>query len=82
MRPTLSASRKEKGIAILLTGVLLVLIIPIVGLAIDAGVLYALKSKLVLATDAAALAAARSLNLGLTLAAQETAAKSPGGGGI
>jgi Mg-chelatase subunit ChlD len=74
MNPSLSSSRKEKGIAILLTGVLLVLIIPIVGLAIDAGVLYALKAKLVLATDAAALAAARSLNLGLTLAAQEAAA--------
>lgn len=75
MRPHSQMSRREKGIAIILTGVLLLLIIPVVGLAVDAGALYVIKAKMVMATDAAALAAARSLNVGLSLAAQEATAR-------
>lgn len=68
-------SRKERGIAILMTAVLLFALVPVAGLAIDAVVLYALKAKLATAADAAAIAAARSLNVGITLAEQEEAAR-------
>ena len=65
----------QKGVVIPLTAVLLVLLIPVVGLAIDASVLYVLKARLSTASDAAAIAAARTLNVGLTLADQENAAR-------
>jgi Flp pilus assembly protein TadG len=64
----------ERGIAVLLTALFLVGLIPVAGLAIDASVLYAVKAKLSTACDAAALAAARSLSRGLTLADQQDAA--------
>jgi len=67
--------KRQKGIAIMLTGVLLVLIIPVVGLAIDASVLYAMKARLSASADAAAIAAARSLSVGLTMAEQEESAR-------
>jgi len=38
------ARRREKGIAVLLTAVTMLLTIPIVGLAFDASVLYAVKT--------------------------------------
>jgi len=47
----------------------------VVGLAVDASVLYVLKARLSTAADAAAIAAARSLNVGLTLADQEATAR-------
>jgi Flp pilus assembly protein TadG len=75
MRPHSQLSRRDKGIAIVLTGVLLLLLIPVVGLAVDAGALYVIKAKMVMATDAAALAAARSLNVGMSMAAQEATAR-------
>jgi Flp pilus assembly protein TadG len=69
-----SSKRRRKGIAILFTALSLIFIVPMVGLAIDAGVLYSVRSRLSLAADAAALAAARSLSVGQTLAEQEAAA--------
>jgi Mg-chelatase subunit ChlD len=62
-------------VAILITAASLVFLVPVVGLAIDAGILYAVKGKLSAASDAAALAAARSLSRGMTLAEQEDSAK-------
>ena len=50
------------------------LLIPMVGLGIDATMLYSVKVKLQTAVDGAALAAAESLNSGLTLATQTSAA--------
>jgi len=75
-----SASRaaREKGIAVMLTAFMLIFTIPIVGLAIDAGLLYVVRAKLSSACDAAALATARNLNLGLTLAEQTASATSRG----
>ncbi len=70
--------RGERGMAVLLAAVLLLLIIPIMGLAIDAGLLYLVRGRLTAACDAASLATARNLNLGLTLDAQSTAASSRG----
>lgn len=63
--------RREKGIALLVTTLSVFLIVPTVGLAVDASFLYAVKAKLSAATDAASLAAARSLAKGMTLAEQE-----------
>jgi len=54
---------------------LLFIIIPVVGLAIDAGILYAVKAKLQTAVDGAALAAARSLSRGLDLTSQQASAR-------
>ena len=65
---------RERGIAVLLTAITLTVLIPIVGLAIDGAIAYAVKAKLSSACDAAALAAARSLSRGLTLGAQSDAA--------
>ncbi len=67
--------RSERGITIIVTAMLLTIIIPLVGLAIDAGTLYATKAKIQSAADAASMAAVRSLSTGLTLAAQETNCK-------
>ena len=52
----------------------MLLIIPMIGLAIDVGFLYSIKSKLQSAVDGAALASARALSIGSTLDSQETAA--------
>jgi Flp pilus assembly protein TadG len=71
LQPTTPKSARERGIAVMLTAFLLVFTIPAVGLAIDAGVLYLVRSKLSSACDAAALATARNLNLGLTLEDQQ-----------
>ena len=65
----------EKGIVIFLAGMmLLTMLIPVVGLAIDAGALYAVKARLQTAVDGAALASARSMNEALDLTSQEGAA--------
>jgi Flp pilus assembly protein TadG len=67
--------RSEKGATLLLTGISLVFIVPLIGLGIDVGFLYNTKSKLQSAVDGAALAAARSLNTGVTTDAQASTAK-------
>jgi hypothetical protein len=68
--------KRQKGIIMLMFGALLVfIVIPIVGLAIDVGILYAIKAKLQTATDGAALAAARGLSRGLSLDVQKASAK-------
>jgi Flp pilus assembly protein TadG len=68
-------TRREKGVALLLTAIFTVCLIPVVGLAIDASYMYVVKAKLATAADAAALAAARNLSLGLTMEEQETSAR-------
>jgi len=65
-----SRPKGRKGVTLILTVALMGVVIPIVGLAIDASLLYAIKAKLQAATDAAALAGARSLNRGMDLASQ------------
>ena len=75
MRPKTRCGRRQKGFAVLLTALCLLMVIPTVGLAIDAGFLYAIRAKLQASVDAGALAAARSLSVGLTIAAQEQSAK-------
>lgn len=57
-------SPRERGIAVLLSGVLMFFTIGTVGLAFDGGVAYLVKGRLMAAVDAASLGAARCLNLG------------------
>lgn len=74
MRPEVKRGRKERGVILLWGTVSMLLIIPMIGMAIDVGFLYSIKSKLQSAVDGAALASARALNIGSTLTAQETSA--------
>ncbi len=65
MTRTLSSRRKnQRGVVTLLyTLMMLFIIIPMAGLAIDAGIIYTIKTRLQAAVDGASLGAARSLNL-------------------
>lgn len=51
------------------------LVVFAVGLAVDASLLYSVRAKLQMACDAGALAAARSLHVGLSMAEQEQSAR-------
>src|SRR5579862_2315638 len=66
---------KESGITLLLGTVSLLFIVPMIGLAVDVGFLYATKSRLQASVDGAALAAARALSIGSSLASQTTSAQ-------
>lgn len=75
MRILIKRNRRERGIVLILSALMLIfIVIPTVGLAVDAGIMYAIKAKLQTAADGAALAAARSLSRGLDLSSQQTAA--------
>ena len=65
--------RSEGGFTLILGMLSLLFIIPVIGLAIDVGFLYISKSKLQAAVDGAALAAARSLNIGQSTSSQAAA---------
>jgi Flp pilus assembly protein TadG len=67
-------NRREKGIAVAMTAAMLTFVIPAAGLAVDASMLYGIRARLSMAADAAAVAAARSLSNGETIAAQEASA--------
>ncbi len=60
--------------AIILAALMLVFTIPVVGLAVDAGLLFVVKGRLSAAVDSAALAAGRALNLGNDLATVQASA--------
>jgi len=65
------ARAKQRGATIILVAVVAALfLIPIVGVCIDGAVLYLVKARLSSAVDAAALAAARSLSVGQSIADQ------------
>lgn len=65
---------RERGIAIYVSVVILVMAIPMIGLAIDGTMLYIIKCRLQGAVDGAALAAAKALSRGSDDTAQKTAA--------
>lgn len=71
----LSASKKEKGVILIVGTIALVMIVPVMGLAIDTSILYVTKTKLQASVDGSALAAARALNLGQTTSEQSASAK-------
>ncbi|MGA3187834.1 MAG: pilus assembly protein TadG-related protein [Bryobacteraceae bacterium] len=64
----------ERGIAVIVTSIMLVILIPVIGLAIDVTLLYVDKARLQGAVDGAALAGAEGLSRGTNDAAQKTAA--------
>ncbi len=66
---------RERGIIVLLTAICLLIMLPIVGLAIDTAVFYVVKASMQAASDASAIAAARSLNVGLSIGEQEASAR-------
>lgn len=67
--------KNQSGITLLLGTVSLLFIVPMIGLAVDVGFLYAVKSKLQAAVDGAALAAARALSIGQSLGSQTASAQ-------
>lgn len=69
-----SQRQARKGSIILLSLMLLTVLLPMVGLAIDATMLYLVKAKLSAAVDGGAIAAARSLSAGLTFDEQKDSA--------
>ncbi len=73
--PCEQTKASERGIIVLTFTLALVFLVLVVGLAIDGGMLYLTKVKLQSAGDAAALAAARSLNLSLQESQQVTDAQ-------
>jgi Flp pilus assembly protein TadG len=75
MKPNQAKTLKERGISLIFTAMTLVFIVPMVGLAIDAGILYTVKGKLQMAVDAASLAAARALSRGTDDATQQANAR-------
>jgi Flp pilus assembly protein TadG len=80
MRNPIRRTRQgERGfIMILYALMMLFIIIPIVGLAIDAGILYMIKGKLQTAVDGAALGAARNLSANVSIDSQESTAGAAG----
>jgi Flp pilus assembly protein TadG len=67
--------QSERGIAVIATTIMLVILIPVIGLALDVTLLYVDKAKLQGAVDGAALAGAESLARGDNDSAQQTAAR-------
>ena len=68
-------NRNEKGVTLVIGTLSMLFIIPMMGLAIDVGFLYAVKSKLQASVDGAALASARALSIGSSLSSQTTTAQ-------
>jgi Flp pilus assembly protein TadG len=67
--------RKAGSVMVLFTFMLPFVLVPIVGLAIDATMLFSVKAKLQAAVDGGALAAAQSLNSGTTFTTQKATAE-------
>src|ERR1035438_823922 len=71
-RNNMMASKRRRstqgGVAILFYATMLIFVVGCVGLAVDVGTIYMIKSRLSSAADAAALAAGRSVNLTNTVA--------------
>jgi Flp pilus assembly protein TadG len=60
---------RERGIAVTVTAVSLLFLVPLVGLAVDGGVAFIVKARVGAALDSAALAAGRGLTSGTTQSA-------------
>src|SRR5277367_2748585 len=69
-----SQFNRQRGFAIYATVILLLMIIPMLGLAIDTSLLYVVKTRLQGAVDGAALAGAKALSHGTDSSDEKTAA--------
>jgi hypothetical protein len=65
----------ERGVVLFLGVLAIAIVIPMVGVSVDVGYLYASKARLQASVDGASLAAARALNLGSSTAAQAASAQ-------
>jgi len=70
-----SKRKNQKGMAVIMTALTMLVSIPLVGLAVDVAVLYMIRGKLQQAVDAGALAGARALANGATTGAQASSAQ-------
>ena len=61
---TIKRNKGERGLAVIMTVLTMMIALPLVGLAFDVGILYMIRGKLYQAVDAAALAGARALGTG------------------
>jgi Flp pilus assembly protein TadG len=68
------ARGQESGLAIFFICILMAFLIPMVGLSIDVGTMFVIRSRVGAAVDSAALAAGRSLNLGSDIPAVQASA--------
>lgn len=76
MKETICATRpRNRGVSIILVTLAIMVIIPLVGLAIDLSMLYLIKTKLLSASDAAVLAGTRALSQGVDEGAQRASAQ-------
>src|ERR1035438_9647664 len=67
--------RGQRGMVVTMLSLMVaVVLLPLVGLAVDCCILYLVQAKLSAAVDAAALAAARSLSVGLDITSQTASA--------
>jgi len=73
-RPISDARNARSGVALILAALFCLILIPMVGLAIDGANTYMVREAISTAADAAALAGARSLSVGQTPAAQAASA--------
>lgn len=60
----------ERGTALIVGTCSMILVVPMIGLAVDVGLIYALKAQLQASVDGASLAAARALSLSANTASQ------------
>src|SRR5262249_7328845 len=60
----------QRGVALVATGLALIVIVPAIGLGVEGSLLYLVRSRMTQAVDAAALAGARSFNSRATLSQQ------------
>ncbi len=65
----------ERGTALIVGTCSMILVVPMIGLAVDVGLIYALKAQLQASVDGASLAAARALSLSASTASQVTDAQ-------
>ncbi len=68
-------NRRRRGVILIMLTLVLMVILPMAGLAFDVGLLYLIRTKLSAALDAAVLAGARSLSRGMDLASQIDSAR-------
>src|SRR5450755_3142917 len=67
--------QRQRGIVVIMLSMMVaVVMLPLVGLAVDGTILYIVQAKLSAAVDAASLAAARSLSVGLDIVSQTASA--------
>ncbi|BDC52061.1 hypothetical protein F183_A43760 [Bryobacterales bacterium F-183] len=66
---------REKGVVLLLGTLSIPVLVSMMGMGIDASIMYSVKNRIQLASDGASLAAARALSVGLTTEAQADSAR-------